>query len=144
MSYKTSNKSVRGEDFVVTVLDSHKLEYVEGEKVAIIEIEGGMTKPPTVDWFVYGQTFRGWLAPTRARRNHRRRAQAGPCKCQRSSLSVRDATHNSRRITRERERQYNPESKRLSFLQTLICDRQPNRHPERSEGSLFLVGFSCF
>lgn len=63
MLQKVSNKSVRGPHFTVTVPNIHKVEYAEGEKLATVEIEGGMTAPSQVDWLVYAQTFRGWLPP---------------------------------------------------------------------------------
>jgi hypothetical protein len=63
MLQKISNKSVRGPGFTVTVPDIHKVEYTEAGKVAVIEIEGGTSKPGQVDWLVYAQTFRGWLPP---------------------------------------------------------------------------------
>jgi hypothetical protein len=63
MLQKITNKSVRGPNFTVTVPDVHKVEYVEGGKVATVEIEGGMTVPGQVDWLVYAQTFHGWQPP---------------------------------------------------------------------------------
>ena len=63
MLQKINNKSVRGTYFTVTVTDIHKVEYAEGGKIAVIEIEGGMSEPKQVDWLIYAQTFRGWLPP---------------------------------------------------------------------------------
>jgi len=63
MLQKINNKSVRGPNFTVTVPDVHKVEYAEGGKVAVVEIEGGMTEPGQVDWLVYAQTFHRWLPP---------------------------------------------------------------------------------
>ena len=65
MLQKITNKeqTVRGPNFTVTVLDVHKVKYDEGGKLAMIQIEGGMTVPGQVDWFVYAQIFHGWLPP---------------------------------------------------------------------------------
>jgi hypothetical protein len=63
MLEKISNKSVRGPRFTVTIPDIHKVEYAEAGKVAIIEIEGGISEPGRVDSLIYAQTFRGWLPP---------------------------------------------------------------------------------
>jgi len=63
MLHKTSNKSVRGHYFSVTVPNIHRVEYVEGEKTALIEIEGGTNELGQVDWLIYSKTFCGWLPP---------------------------------------------------------------------------------
>jgi len=63
MLQKINNKSVRGPNFTVTVPDIHKVEYVEGGKAAVIEIEGGTRGPDQFDWLIYARTFRGWLPP---------------------------------------------------------------------------------
>jgi hypothetical protein len=63
MLKRVNNKTVQGANFIVSVPDIHRVRYAEGDKVAFIEIEGGMDAAGRVDWVVYASTLRGWEAP---------------------------------------------------------------------------------
>jgi hypothetical protein len=63
MLHRVSNKIVRGPTFVVSIPDIHRVEYTEDEKVAIVEIEGGLGPGNQVNWSVYAETLRGWEPP---------------------------------------------------------------------------------
>jgi Immunity protein 74 len=63
MLIKVSNGEVRGDGFVVLVPDTHKVQYSEGDKTAILEIEGGRGAGGEADFAVYLQTLRGWERP---------------------------------------------------------------------------------
>jgi hypothetical protein len=61
---RIDTKSVRGSNFIVTIPDIHRVEYAEGDKIVVVEIEGGMAaESGKVHWLIYGQTFSGWLPP---------------------------------------------------------------------------------
>ena len=63
MITRISNKEVRGDTFSVAVPNVHQVVYEEGDRLAKIEIEGGMSKPGVVDWLVYKDTLLSWEAP---------------------------------------------------------------------------------
>ena len=63
MLQRLSNKEVRGPNFSVSVPEIHQIRYAEGERVATIEIEGGMGKGNQVNWVLYQQTLGGWNPP---------------------------------------------------------------------------------
>jgi hypothetical protein len=63
MLERLNNKTVRGPTFIVIVPDIHRLQYMEGEKVAFIEIEGGTGAGSQINWLIYSETLRGWERP---------------------------------------------------------------------------------
>jgi hypothetical protein len=63
MLQRLNNKTVRGRAFIVSVPDIHHVEYKEAEKVACVEIEGGMGHDKQVNWIIYSETLRGWEPP---------------------------------------------------------------------------------
>jgi len=63
---KVNNREVRGRSFTVWVPNIRQVFYREGDKVAKLEIEGGMPPSGRVEWLVYSQTLRGWEPPHEA------------------------------------------------------------------------------
>jgi len=63
MLRRINNKSVGGQDFTVTVVNVHQVQYSQDGKTAILEIEGESSKSGHIDWVVYAQTLKGWLPP---------------------------------------------------------------------------------
>lgn len=63
MLKRLDNKTIQGPGFIIRVPDIHHVEYVEGEKIASIGIEGGLGPDNRVNWDVYSETLRGWEKP---------------------------------------------------------------------------------
>lgn len=63
MLRRSSSKEVRGAGFAVTVVDIHRVQYVAGDHVATVDIEGGADADGQVNWMVYGATLASWAAP---------------------------------------------------------------------------------
>ena len=63
MLHRVNNDEVRGPGFWVRLPNNHFVHYIEGDRVATIEYEGGTNKQGQVDFVVYLSTFRGWLQP---------------------------------------------------------------------------------
>jgi immunity protein 74 of polymorphic toxin system len=63
MLKRVSNQEVRGPGFSVRVPDIHYVHYIEGDRVAVIEFEGGTNEQGRIDFVVYLSSFRGWLQP---------------------------------------------------------------------------------
>lgn len=63
MLNRISNKEVRGPGFSVFVPNIHQIKYKQGDRVALVEIEGGMGEGNQVNWVVYRETLKGWEPP---------------------------------------------------------------------------------
>ena len=64
MLTRIDNNTVKGsQGYVVRIVDIHYVEYMEGLKVAIVEIEGGTDEYDNVEWLVYRDTLKGWESP---------------------------------------------------------------------------------
>jgi len=63
MIYRVSNKEAKGSSFTVLVPNIHQIRYVEGNRVAIVEIEGREDPHEQVDWLIYQETLQGWEPP---------------------------------------------------------------------------------
>lgn len=64
MLKRINNKTIQSsEGYTVTVQSIHKVEYSDGDRVAALEIEGGMSKSGEVDWLVYKDTLKDWETP---------------------------------------------------------------------------------
>jgi len=66
MLNRMSNKEVRGPTFSVVVPDVHRVQFFEGDRVAIVEVEGGRAADGKVDWVIYSQTLTSWEPPHQA------------------------------------------------------------------------------
>lgn len=63
MIKKISNREVRGSNFTILVQGIHQIRYIGNDRVALIEIEGGLNKNGEVNWLVYKETLKGWEPP---------------------------------------------------------------------------------
>jgi len=63
MLRRVSNKEVHGPDFSVLVPSIHQVLYRQGERVAVVEIEGGVDANGKVNWLLYQETLRSWDPP---------------------------------------------------------------------------------
>jgi hypothetical protein len=59
MLTRINNKTVEGDGFCIAVPDIHTVVYTENQRVARVEIEGGISTGK-VDWLVYAATLSGW------------------------------------------------------------------------------------
>lgn len=63
MLKRLDNKTVQGPGFIVRVLDIHRIEYIEGEKVATIGIDGEFGEDNRVIWEIDSNSLNGWNQP---------------------------------------------------------------------------------
>ena len=63
MLKRVSNKEVQGPAFSVDVPNIHQVRYIEGSRIAIVEIEGSLNKKDQVEWVLYKETLQGWQPP---------------------------------------------------------------------------------
>lgn len=59
-----SNKRVQsGSGFVVRISYVHQIEYINNDKIVIIEIGGGINSAGDIDYVIYSHTMMRWLPP---------------------------------------------------------------------------------
>ena len=64
MFRKINNDCVESsEGFIVEFFGMHHVRYIEGDRAASIEVEGGTNKNDQVYFEIYPQTLKGWLPP---------------------------------------------------------------------------------